>query len=68
VEVAAGGRFAIRVSADARTVRWQLGRRSGIATPGTLRLRAPLQKGRFTLVVSARGHSTRAAVYVRERP
>ena len=68
VDVAAGGRFAIRVSADARTVRWQLGRRSGTAAPGTLRLRAPLQKGRFTLVVSARGHSARAAVYVRERP
>ena len=68
VDVVTGGRFAIRVSADARTVRWQLGTRSGTASPGTLRLRAPLQKGRFTLVVSARGHSARAAVYVRERP
>jgi hypothetical protein len=68
VDVVAGGRFAIRVSADARTVRWQLGSRSGTASPGTIRLRAPLQKGRFTLVVSSRGHSARAAVYVRERP
>ena len=68
VDVVAGGRFAIRVSADARTVRWQLGSRSGSVAPGTIRLRAPLQKGQFTLVVSARGHSARAAVYVRERP
>ena len=34
--------------------------------PGTLRLRAPLQKGRFTLTVSANGHTARAAVFVRE--
>ena len=48
-------RFAVRVSADARRVRWRLGRRSGIARPGTLVLRAPRQKGQYTLVVSARG-------------
>lgn len=66
IEAVAGRRFAVRVSADARRVRWRLGGRSGVAPPGTLRLRAPLQKGQFTLVVSARGHSARAAVFVRE--
>ena len=30
-------------------MRWTLGARSGLARPGTLRLRAPLQKGQFTL-------------------
>ena len=66
ISVAAGARFAVRVSSDARTVRWELGGRSGVARPGTLRLRAPLQKGRFTLSVTANGHTARAAVFVRE--
>jgi flagellar hook capping protein FlgD len=66
IVVSAGARFAVRVSSDARTVRWRLGRRSGVAVPGTLTLRAPLQKGRFTLTVTANGHSDRAAVLVRE--
>ena len=62
----AGARFAIRVSSDARRVRWTLGRRSGVARPGTLRIRAPRQKGRYTLRVSANGHTARAAIFVRE--
>ena len=62
----AGARFALRVSSDARRVRWSLGGRSGFARPGTLRLRAPLQKGRFTLTIAANGHATRAAVFVSE--
>ena len=66
IPVAAGARFGVRVSSDARRVRWTLGGRSGFAPPGTLRLRAPLQKGRFTLTVSANGHTARAAVFVRE--
>jgi len=61
-----GRPFAVRVSADARRVRWTLGARSGLTRPGTLRLRAPSQKGQFTLVVSANGRSARAAVFVRE--
>ena len=64
--VTAGARFAVRVSSDARRVRWRLGSRSGVASPGTLRVRAPLQKGRYTLTVSANGHAARAAVLVRE--
>ena len=66
ISVTAGARFALRVSSDARLVRWSLAGRSGLARPGTLRLRAPLQKGRFTLTVSANGHATRAAVFVVE--
>jgi hypothetical protein len=66
ISVAAGGRFAVRVSADARTVRWELGGRAGVARPGTLRLSAPLQKGRFTLAVTVNGHTARAAVFVQE--
>lgn len=62
----AGTRFAIRVSADAERVRWTLGGRGGFAQPGTLLLRAPLQKGRFTLTVTANGRAARAAVFVRE--
>jgi hypothetical protein len=65
VVLLAGARFAIRVSSDARRVRWTLGGRSGVARPGTLRLRAPRQPGRFTLTVSANGHAARAAVFVR---
>ncbi|HUH14787.1 MAG TPA: FlgD immunoglobulin-like domain containing protein [Gaiellaceae bacterium] len=62
----AGERLVVRVSADAERVRWTLGGRSGFARPGTLRLRAPLQKGQFTLTVSTGGHAARAAVFVRE--
>ena len=66
ISVTAGARFALRVSSDARRVHWSMAGRSGLARPGTLRLRAPLQKGRFTLTVSANGHATRAAVFVLE--
>lgn len=66
IEAVAGTRFAVRVSSDARSVRWTLGRRSGRAVPGTLRLRAPQLKGRYTLTVTANGHTAGAAVLVRE--
>jgi hypothetical protein len=66
ISVPAGARFAVRVSSDAKSVRWELGGRGGVARPGTLRLSAPLQKGRFTLAVTANGHTARAAVFVRE--
>ena len=62
----AGGRFALRISSDARRLRWTLGARSGFVAPGTLRLRAPLQPGRYTLTLAANGHTARAAVFVRE--
>jgi hypothetical protein len=60
-----GGRFAVLVLTDAARVTWKLGARTGVARPGTLRLRAPLQPGRFTLSVTANGRSARAAVFVR---
>jgi FlgD Ig-like domain len=61
-----GGRFAILAISQARTLRWALGGRSGAARPGTLRLRAPDEPGRYTLQVEANGHVKRAAVVVRE--
>jgi hypothetical protein len=66
IRVAGGASFPLRVSSDAGRVRWTLGGRSGFSRPGTLRLRAPSQKGRFTLTISANGHTARAAVFVRE--
>ncbi len=62
----AGELFTVSVSSDARRVRWLLAGRSGTTPPGVLRLRAPLQKGQFTLTVSANGHASRIAVFVRE--
>lgn len=60
-----GSRIAVLVSSDASRIVWKLGARSGTVRPGTLRLRAPLQLGRFTLTVTANGRSARAAVFVR---
>ena len=65
IVTAPGGRFAVLVLTDAARVTWKLGARTGVARPGTLRLRAPLQPGRFTLTVTANGRSARAAVFVR---
>jgi hypothetical protein len=59
-----GGRFAIRVSTDAPTVRWTLHGRTGLARRGTLHLRAPRSKGVFKLYVVANGHAAKAAVVV----
>ena len=64
VVVRPGGRFAIRISADAARVRWLLHGRSGYARPGTLHLRAPRSKGVFRLYVTAAGHGASAAVVV----
>ena len=64
-----GARFPIRVSSDARRVRWTLGGRSGLARPGTLRLRAPLQPGRFTPdSVGQRSHGACCGVRARACP
>lgn len=65
IESVPGSRFAVLVLSDAVRVEWKLGARTGTARPGTLKLRAPLQPGRFTLTVTANGHSARAAVFVR---
>ncbi len=65
IETRPGARFSVLVLSDASRVQWRLGARNGTARPGTLRLRAPLQPGRFTLVVTANGSDARAAVLVR---
>ena len=66
IETVAGARFAVLVLSDASRVEWRLGARSGVTRPGTLKLRAPLQPGRYTLTVTANGFRDRAAVLVRE--
>ena len=65
ITVAAGKRFDIGVSTDARRYGWLLGSRHGFAHGPVLRLRAPKQPGRYVLVVTAHGHSDRAVVTVR---
>jgi hypothetical protein len=66
IVTAPGARFAILALSQARRLEWRLGDRSGFARPGTLRLRAPVEPGRYTLRVEANGHVKRAAVVVRE--
>ena len=55
----------IRVSTDAKTVGWRLGRTRGNAKPPLIRLPAPSKPGRYTLTVTANGHRARATVVVR---
>jgi hypothetical protein len=61
----AGKRFEIGVSTDAVRYRWQLGARKGRNGGGVLRLQAPAKRGRYTLVVSERGHVDRARLVVK---
>ena len=61
----AGQLFEIGVSTDALRYAWKLGRRMGFASGPVLRLRASDRPGRYTLTVTERGHSERAAVFVR---
>jgi FlgD Ig-like domain len=61
-----GARFAILALSQARRLRWRLAGRSGVARPGTLRLVAPAEPGRYVLRIEANGQVKRAAVVVRE--
>jgi hypothetical protein len=61
-----GQRFAILALSQSRRLRWRLGERSGVAVPGTVRLVAPVEPGRYTLRIDANGHTKRAAVIVEE--
>jgi hypothetical protein len=54
----------VRVSTDAKTVGWRLGRTRGNAKPPLIRLPVPSKPGRYTLTVTANGHRTRATVVV----
>jgi flagellar hook assembly protein FlgD len=60
-----GKLFEIGVSTDALSYRWKLGARTGVTSGTVLRVRAPKQAGRYTLVVTERGHSNAAAVLVK---
>jgi hypothetical protein len=61
----AGGTLRVRVSADAKSLAWRLGSRSGTGKPPVLRVPVPSQPGRYTLTVRANGHRARATVVVR---
>ena len=64
VVVRPGGRFALRVSTDAPSVRWRLHGRSGVQRSGTLHFRAPRSTGVFRLFVEAAGHAAKCTVVV----
>jgi len=65
IAAAAGKRFQIGVSTDARRYGWLLGGRHGYAHGPVLKLRAPDRPGRYALTVTEHGHSDRATVIVR---
>ena len=62
--VAAGARFDIGVSTDAKRYTWTLGARKGVASGPDLKLRAPHTPGTYRLTVTEHGHSDRAVVIV----
>lgn len=64
IVVRPGRRFAIRVSADAPTVRWKLRGRTGVARTGTLHFTAPRASGVSFLYVYVGDHAARCAVVV----
>ena len=59
----AGGRIVVRVSTDAHFYFWRIGPRHGRARARRLSIAAGAP-GRYTLVVTARGHSDQAGVVV----
>jgi hypothetical protein len=63
--VKAGKVFEIGVSTDAALYSWRLGARHGVKAGPLLRLRAPQQRGRYTLTVREHGHVDRATVLVK---
>ena len=64
VVVRPGGKFALRVSTDAPSVRWHLHGRSGVQPRGTLHFRAPKSQGVYRLFVEAAGHAAKCTVVV----
>ena len=64
IRVGSGRRFSVRVTTDAKTVRWLLHGRTGHGTSRTLVLRAPKQPGRYSLFVTAADRSQTALVVV----
>jgi hypothetical protein len=68
IEVVAGRRFSVRVSADALRYRWVFAGEKGIARRRVLVLRAPATPGEYRLIVVARGRADSAEVVVTEPP
>ena len=63
-----GRTLRVRLSADARVVRWRLAGRSGSGRPPTLRIPVPTRAGRYMLTVSVGSHRDRGTVVVRSNP
>jgi len=68
IEVVAGERLRARVLTDARSYRWRLAGRTGIASGPQLRLRAPEEPGTYSLYVRIGEWADRAEVVVTEPP
>ena len=64
IEVAAGKRFSVRVSTDARSYRWLFDGRRGVGRREVLVLRTPEEPGVYTLYVTVGGRAARAEVDV----
>ena len=68
IEVAAGRRFSVRVSADALRYRWIFAGERGTERRRTLVLRAPETPGEYRVIVIVRGRADSATVTVTEPP
>ncbi len=64
IDVGPHRRFAVFVLTDAKEVSWLLDRGRGSSSSHTLRLRAPASPARYSLFVTAEGHTARATVVV----
>ena len=64
VSIGPGERFFLRVSADAKRLRYRFAGRSGFVRPGTIVLRAPKKVGTYHLYVFAGEHAAGAKVKV----
>ena len=65
IRAVAGTRFRVRITADAKRLRWRFAGGTGTTHPGVLVLRAPPLPGAYRLFVTEGGHGVRAAVIVR---
>ena len=64
IEVEAGRRFRVHVLTDAKTYRWRLARRTGLAHRPLIVLRAPLTPRTYGLYVVVGRHAARAELVV----
>lgn len=68
IEVEAGRRFLVHVLTDAKSYRWRLAQRSGVAHARVFVLRAPLTPGSYGLYVIVGRHADRAELVVTPAP